>query len=216
MKTLCIYGCGGMGREIADLSRRIGKWHQVIFIVDGAVTNREVDEIKVYTLPEALNHFPKDGLEFIVSVGEPASRKALYEKLADYQLSYIKIMDPGFILSRFSSVAKGTIIHTGAVATCNVHIGEGCLINKQVVIGHDVTIGDYSVISPNASIGGNVNIGPGCYLGSGSIIRNGIKIGDNSIIGMGAVVLEDVKPNSVMVGNPARFLRENLDKKVFR
>jgi len=84
------------------------------------------------------------------------------------------------------------------------------------VIGHDVTIGDYSVISPNASIGGNVNIGPGCYLGSGSIIKNGIKIGDNSIIGMGAVVLKDVKPNSVMVGNPARFLRENLDKKVFR
>jgi len=53
-------------------------------------------------------------------------------------------------------------------------------------------------------------------LGSGAIIRNGISIGANSIIGMGAVVLKDVKPNSVMVGNPARFLRENIDKKVFR
>lgn len=53
-------------------------------------------------------------------------------------------------------------------------------------------------------------------MGSGAIIRNGISIGANSIIGMGAVVLKDVKPNSVMVGNPARFLRENIDKKVFR
>ena len=49
-----------------------------------------------------------------------------------------------------------------------------------------------------------------------AIIRNGIKIGEDSIIGMGAVVLKDVEANSVMVGNPARFLRENVDKKVFR
>ena len=28
---------------------------------------------------------------------------------------------------------------------------------------------------------------------------------ENSIIGMGAVVLKDVEPNSVMVGNPAKF-----------
>ena len=90
------------------------------------------------------------------------------------------------------------------------------LINKHAVIGHDVTVGDYSVISPNVTIGGNVNIGLGCYIGSGAIIRNGINIGDNSIIGMGAVVLKDVEPNSVMVGNPAKFIRENTDKKVFK
>jgi len=30
----------------------------------------------------------------------------------------------------------------------------------------------------------------------------------NSLIGMGSVVLRDVEPDSVMVGNPARRLRE--------
>ena len=215
IKTLCIYGGGGMGREVADLSHKIGKWQKTIFVVD-SVANRVVDGNKVYAFKEIVKQFENAGLEFIVAVGEPALRKSLYEKLDAHKFNYIKFMAPGFVLSRLSSVAAGTIIHTGVVATVNVHIEKGCLINKQAVIGHDVTIGEYSVVSPNATIGGNVNIASGCYLGSGSIIRNGINIGENSIIGMGAVVLEDVEANSVMAGNPARFLRKNLDKRVFR
>lgn len=215
MKILCIYGCGGMGREIADLTYRMNQWQERIFIDDN-VTHRVVDDVRVYTLAEALETFDKNNTEFIVATGEPASRKVLYDKLTQLKLKCVSIIEPGFILSRFSSVGKGTIIHMGVIATCNVHIGEGCLINKRVVIGHDVSIGEYSVLSPNVSIGGNVNIGSSCYIGSGAVIRNDIDIGKDSIIGMGAVVLRDVEPNSVMVGNPARFLRENIDKKVFR
>jgi len=110
MKILCIYGCGGTGREIADLSHRIGKWQKIVF-VDDHITGREVDEINVYSLDEVIEQFEKNDLEFIVSVGEPDARKALYEKLARLKLNYIKIIDPDFILSRFSSVARGTIIH---------------------------------------------------------------------------------------------------------
>jgi sugar O-acyltransferase (sialic acid O-acetyltransferase NeuD family) len=215
MKKLCIYGCGGMGREIADLSYRINKWEEIVF-VDDNIKSRIVDGVPVFTLEEILVKFNQTELEFIVTAGEPSSRKFLCQKLDQHNLKYINVIDPGFSLSRFSSVKDGTIIHTGATITVNVHIGKGCLINKHVVIGHDVNIGDYTVISPNASVGGDVNIGPNCYLGSGAIIRNGINIGENSIIGMGSVVLKDVEPNSVMVGNPAKLIRFNEDNKVFR
>lgn len=214
MKILCIYGCGGMGREIADLAYRSHEWEKIIFIDDN-VKKRRVDDIEVYALEEVLDKYDKVNLEFIVSTGEPLSRKFLFEKLGQEKLDCIRFTDPGFVLSRFSSIGSGTIIHTGTTITCNVHLGRGCLINKHVVIGHDVTIGDYTVISPNVSIGGNVVISSHCYIGSGAIIRNGIKIGENSIIGMGSVVLKDVEPNSVMVGNPAKFMRDNIDRKVF-
>ena len=214
MKTLCIYGCGGMGREIADLAFRMNRWEEIIF-VDDNIESRIVDEISVFTLEQILN-FRKSNLEFIVAAGEPSSRKFLYEKLEQHKLKYISIIDPGVTLSRFSSVKDGTIIHTGAIFTVNVYIGKGCLINKHVVIGHDVNIGEYTVISPNVTIGGNVNISSNCYLGSGAIIRNGINIGENSIIGMGSVVLKDVEPNFVVAGNPAKFLRINENKKVFK
>lgn len=215
MKTLCIYCCGGMGREIADLSDRLKKWDRIIF-VDDSVTNRIINEIEVYTLEEVLEKYDKDEIEFIVTAGEPTSRKFIYERLNKGMLNCISIFSPGFELSKFSSVDKGTIIHLGVLATCNVRIGYGCLINKHVVIGHDVTIGDYCVLSPNVTIGGNVKVGDNSFIGSGAIIRNGIIIGENSIIGMGAVVLKDVAPNSIMVGNPAKFLRKNDDKRVFK
>ena len=165
MKTLCIYGCGGMGREIADLSYRIAKWGKIIF-VDDNIKNRVIDEIPVFTLEEALKHFDKSELEFIVAAGEPTSREFLYEKLKSHNLKCVNVIDPDFNLSKFSSIKNGTIIHTGATITVNVHVGAGCLINKHSVIGHDVTVGDYTVISPNVSIGGDVNIGSKCYLGS--------------------------------------------------
>ena len=215
MKTLCIYGCGGMGREIADLANKMQSWKDVIFVDDNSKTE-VVDEVKVYSLQAILEKYNKEDIEFIVTVGEPVTRQLLYEKLEEEGLESISVIDPGFDLSKFSSVGNGTIMHTGATITVNVHIGKGCLINKHVVIGHDVNIDNYTVVSPNVTIGGDVDIGSNCYIGSASVIRNGIKIGENSIIGMGAVVLKDVEPNSVMVGNPAKLLRENVDKKVFK
>ena len=204
-----------MGREIADLSYRIMGWDSIIF-VDDNISNRIINDIEVFSLEEALTKYDRECLEFIVTAGEPFHREVLYKKLSDHGLKCINIFDSKFILSKTSSVLDGTIIHAGATITCNVHIGSGCLINKHAVIGHDVTIGDYCVISPHVTIGGNTTIGKGCYLGSGANIRNGIKIGDNSIIGMGSVVLRDVPENSVMVGNPAKLIRNNDDRKVFR
>jgi|LSQX01.1.fsa_nt_gb sugar O-acyltransferase (sialic acid O-acetyltransferase NeuD family) len=215
MSVLCIYGCGGMGREIAELAQRIEKWEKILFVDDNKQSTL-IDGIEVYTLDELRAKISSDNLEFIVTTGEPSSRQHLYNKLAIEQLSITQVIAPEFILSKTSSISQGTIIHTGAIVTCNVHIGKGCLINKHVVIGHDVTIGDYCNLSPNVTVGGNVTIGNNCYIGSGAVIRNGITIGDNAIIGMGSVVLKSVEPGSVMVGNPAKFLRKNIDNRVFR
>lgn len=215
MRILCVYGCGGMGREIADLAHQIKQWTKIIF-VDDNMKDKVIDNVSVYTFEEVLQNFDPLNLEFIVAAGEPALRKFLYERLEKNNLQLINVMYQNFNLSRFSSIQKGTIIHTGATVTVNVHIGKGCLINKHSVIGHDVTIGDYSVISPNVSIGGDVNIGSNCFLGSGAVIRNGLNIGENSIIGMGSVVLKDVEPNSVVAGNPAKVLRLNENNRVFK
>ena len=118
-----------MGREIADLSYRIGKWQKIVFVNDH-ITSREVDEIKVYTFEEVQNQFEKNDLEFIVAVGEPSIRKALYDKLASFKLNYIKIIDPAFyfIAVLFSCQSVPSFIQGCGHLQCS---HRGRVLNQQ-------------------------------------------------------------------------------------
>jgi acetyltransferase-like isoleucine patch superfamily enzyme len=51
----------------------------------------------------------------------------------------------------------------------------------------------------------------GARVGGGAILCPGIVIGEEAFIGAGAVVTKDVPPRKVMVGSPARVLRDVPD-----
>ena len=55
---------------------------------------------------------------------------------------------------------------------------------------------------------GNVIIGRDAYIGANAIILPGITIGDGAIIGAGAVVTKDAPPYKILVGIPARVIKE--------
>jgi len=76
-------------------------------------------------------------------------------------------------------------------------------------VNHDDVLGDRVIMASGACLAGGVRVGHGCYLGQSCTVRQRLTIGERSLIGMGAVVISDVEPGSVMVGNPARFLRKN-------
>ncbi len=50
-------------------------------------------------------------------------------------------------------------------------------------------------------------MGPAAWIGIGATIKDRVRVGANSIVGAGAVVLKDVPDNSVVVGVPAKFIR---------
>jgi acetyltransferase-like isoleucine patch superfamily enzyme len=47
----------------------------------------------------------------------------------------------------------------------------------------------------------------GASIGSGATILSNITVGENAIVGAGSVVTKDVPANSIVAGNPAKFLR---------
>jgi len=64
---------------------------------------------------------------------------------------------------------------------------------------------------------GDIIIGNDVWIGSGVTIMSGVTIGDGAVIGAKTVVAKDVKPYSIIVGNPAkeikkRFTDEQIEK----
>ena len=102
-----------------------------------------------------------------------------------------------------AAIGEGTVFAYGAIG---VVLHAHCTIGNACVIGQGVTIGaaeGYASKKYNAS----PSIGNNCYIATGAKILGGIKIGNNCIIGAGAIVLADIPDNSIVVGAPARVIK---------
>lgn len=55
-------------------------------------------------------------------------------------------------------------------------------------------------------------IGDLVWIGENSYILKGVTIGDNSIVAANSVVTKNVPANSMVAGNPAKVVKENIDK----
>lgn len=107
----------------------------------------------------------------------------------------------------------GIEIHPGA------QIGKGFFIDhgNGVIIGETTIIGDNVTLYQGVTLGGtgkeqgkrHPTIGNNVMISTGAKILGSFKIGDNSKIGAGSVVLEEVPPNSTVVGVPGRVVKRN-------
>lgn len=52
-----------------------------------------------------------------------------------------------------------------------------------------------------------VRIGRDCWLGFGAAVMKGVTVGDEAIVAAGAVAVSDIRPRTIVAGNPARDVR---------
>ncbi|MCL2481788.1 MAG: gamma carbonic anhydrase family protein [Spirochaetaceae bacterium] len=100
-------------------------------------------------------------------------------------------------------VGKGTNIQEGSV----LHVEE----NTPCIVGDNVTIGHGAIIH-------GTKIGNRSLIGMGAIILSNSEIGEDSVVGAGALVTEGkiFPPRSLIVGAPARKIREISDSDIER
>ena len=121
---------------------------------------------------------------------------------------WASLVDPACFLSPGSSIGAGCVLYPRCFVGSNARLGDRAFVLSGSIINHDDTLEDSVSVAGGVMIAGSVSVERGCYLGQGCNIRQMVRVGAGSLIGMGAVVLDDVAPNSVMVGNPARRLRD--------
>ena len=52
-----------------------------------------------------------------------------------------------------------------------------------------------------------VRICKNAWIGAGATILPGVTVGENAVVAAGAVVTKDVAPNTIVGGNPAKFIK---------
>jgi len=116
-------------------------------------------------------------------------------------------------ISQISRFFTGIEIHPGAVIGRRLFIDHG----MGVVIGETCEIGDDVTLYQGVTLGGtgkekgkrHPTVESNVLIASGAKVLGSITIGENSKIGAGSVVLNDVPPNSTVVGIPGKVVRQN-------
>lgn len=103
--------------------------------------------------------------------------------------NHVMIMPDCLMMSR-----GGITINDGAMIAANVQ-----LISNN----HDLHDRQLLVCKP-------VHIGRNAWIGAGATILPGVTVGENAVVAAGAVVTKDVEANTIVGGNPAKFIK-NVD-----
>jgi len=121
-------------------------------------------------------------------------------------------------IGAFVEIQKNASVGKRCKISSHTFICEGVTIEDNVFIGHSVTFINDSYPRATAA-GGNLQteadwkvertvVKKGASVGTGVTILANVTIGENAIVGAGSVVTKDVPANTIVVGNPAKILRQ--------
>lgn len=140
-----------------------------------------------------------------------------FKAMLHYRIAHRLYEKKHYFLARWVSqrgVRKtGIEIHPGAQIGKNFFVDHG----NGVIIGETAVIGDNVTLYQGVTLGGtgketgkrHPTVGNNVMISAGAKVLGSFTIGDNSKIGAGSVVLEEVPPNSTVVGVPGRVVKRN-------
>ncbi|MGB0563423.1 MAG: gamma carbonic anhydrase family protein [Spirulinaceae cyanobacterium] len=107
----------------------------------------------------------------------------------------------------YGAVLRGDVVAIAVGAHSNIQ--DGAVLHGDP--GQPTVLADYVTVGHRAVIHA-AQIESGCLIGIGAIVLNGVRVGAGSIIGAGSVVTKDVPPRSLVVGIPAKKIKDVADE----
>lgn len=196
---MVLFGASGHAKVVMDCLESTGQ--SVSYLIDDDATKTVFKEKKVIRL---LDFGQKSNV--IVTIGDNMIRKKIVE---NNTFSYSTAIHSSAIISKSVKIGLGSAVIHNAIIQSDTTIGMHCIINTKASIDHDCIIDNYVHIAPGATLCGNVSVGECTLIGAGATVIPGVKIGKNVIVGAGSVVINDIPDYAIVVGNPAKAIKQN-------
>jgi maltose O-acetyltransferase len=162
-------------------------------------------------LMKKIKHF-KNLLKYYLKIDKYGKLKNSYENLHIAKNVDINPLSE-VVFGDNVSISKNTSITTSNNGKSKIVIGNNVLIAHNVLIiggNHNISRIDIPINQQGSGKEGNIIINDDVWIGAGSIILTGVTIGTGSVIAAGSVVTKDVKPYSIVGGNPAKLIKKRI------
>jgi UDP-2-acetamido-3-amino-2,3-dideoxy-glucuronate N-acetyltransferase len=131
------------------------------------------------------------------------------------------IGDQSFVRER-TRIGPGTVIGRGSVVDNDVEVGAGVRVQTSVYLTAVTVIEDDVFVGPGATTTNDdtmarhspedplrgATLRRACRVGGGTVLTPGVEIGEEAFVAAGAVVTRDVPARAVVMGVPAKVVRE--------
>lgn len=129
-------------------------------------------------------------------------------------------IEPGAIIRDQVEIGENAVIMMGASINIGAVVGEGTMIDMNVVMGGRATVGKNCHIGAGAVLAGVIEppsakpvvVEDDVVIGANAVVLEGVTVGKGARVAAGAIVIEDVPPNTLVAGVPARVIKE-IDEK---
>lgn len=161
--------------------------------------------------PDALRRILPECAAFVVCIGgaHGAQRAALSTRLRDgWGLEPLSVISPLASVDPEAELGQGVQIMAGACIGLAARIGDFSLINTNATVDHECTLGRGVHVMGAAAIAGRVMIGDHATIGTNATVLPDVTIGKGAQIGAATLIRHDVPSDAVMVGVPAKHLRD--------
>ncbi|MFK4565776.1 2,3,4,5-tetrahydropyridine-2,6-dicarboxylate N-acetyltransferase [Enterococcus sp. UD-01] len=129
-------------------------------------------------------------------------------------------IEPGAIIRDQVEIGDQAVIMMGAVINIGAVIGEGSMIDMGAILGGRATVGKHCHIGAGTVLAGVIEppsalpvvIEDNVLIGANAVVLEGVRVGAGAVVAAGAIVVDDVAPNTVVAGVPARKIKD-IDEK---
>lgn len=153
MAELIIIGMGGHSKVVTDIARLNG--YKILGYLDDQEPVGEGRKLYLGRI-ETIPRWDRDGIGFVIAIGNNLVRKAIVEKYALLNLDYVKLVHPAAVIGSKVEILGGSVVMPGAIINAGAKIGQHVIVNTAAVIDHDCKVGDFAHVAQGAVLAGGV------------------------------------------------------------